>query len=75
MQRANSLSHYHGTLDGRDVLGAKPEFTDFNEHGRNFVALDRDPDPLTPQSWWQIHKWYFSWSGIGFIALILTCSL
>jgi hypothetical protein len=32
MQRANSLSHYHGTLDGLDVLSAKPEYTDFNEH-------------------------------------------
>jgi hypothetical protein len=75
MQRANSLSHYHGTLDGLDVLSAKPEYTDFSEHGRTFVALDREPDPLTPQSWWQIHKWYFYWAGITIVALILTCSL
>jgi hypothetical protein len=33
IQLANSLSHYHGTLDGLIVLSAKPEFTDFNQHG------------------------------------------
>jgi len=48
MQRSNALTHFHGTLDGLDVLSSKPEYTDFNEHGRTFVALDREPDPLTP---------------------------
>ncbi len=53
---------------------SKPEYTFFNEHGRTFVALDREPDPLTPQSWWQQYKWYFYGSIIG-LSLILTCSL
>ena len=48
MQRSNVLTHFHGTLDGLDVLSSKPEYTFFNLHGRTFVALDREPDPLTP---------------------------
>jgi hypothetical protein len=75
MQRSNALTHFHGTLDGLDVLSSKPEYTDFNEHGRTFVALDREPDPLTPQSWWEQYKWYFYGSIIGLVSLILTCSL
>ncbi len=36
MQRSNALTHFHGTLDGLDVLSSKPEYTDFNEYGRIF---------------------------------------
>jgi hypothetical protein len=75
MQRSNAFTHFHGTLVGLDVLSSKPEYTDFNEHGRTFVALDRKPDPLTPQSWWEQYKWYFYGSIIGLVSLILTCSL
>ena len=50
MQRSNALTHFHSTLDGQYVFSSKQEYTDINEHGRTFVALDREPDPLTPQS-------------------------
>jgi hypothetical protein len=75
MQRSNALTHFHCTLDGLDVLSSKPEYTDFNEHRRTFVALDREPDPQTPQSWWQQYKWYFYGSIIGHLGFILTCCL
>ena len=74
MQRTNGLSHYHGTLDGLDILSARPEYTDFTENGRTFVALDREPDPITPQSWWQQNKWYFNGSGLTIVGLILLCT-
>lgn len=75
LDNANSISHYHGVLDGLDVLSAKPEFTDFNEHGRTFVALDKEADPLSPQTWWQQNKWYFYGTAIVLTCLILGCSL
>jgi len=74
MQRTNGLSHYHGTLDGLDILSARPEYTDFTENGRTFVALDREPDPITPQSWWQQNKWFFYGSGLTIVGLILLCT-
>ena len=74
MERTNFLSHYHGTRDGLDILSARPEYNDFTENGRTFIALDREPDPLTPQLWWQQNKCYFYGSGLAKVGLILLCS-
>lgn len=74
LQRSNMISHYHGILDGLDVLSARPEYTDFHENGHTFVALDREPDPLTTQNWWVKHKWYFYGTALVFASLILVCS-
>jgi hypothetical protein len=49
-QNFTQTNWHLSTLDGQDVLKSKQEYTDFNEHGRTFVAFDREPDPLTPQS-------------------------
>jgi hypothetical protein len=49
LSQANSIKHYHGTLDGLDVLSMIPEYTQFDEMGVSFTALDKEPDPMTPQ--------------------------
>ena len=36
-----------------------PEYTQFNEMVVIFTALDKEAEPLTPQSLWSTHKWYF----------------
>jgi hypothetical protein len=40
MQRSNALTHFHGTLDGLDVLSSEPEYTDFNEHGLQILIIE-----------------------------------
>jgi hypothetical protein len=49
LSQANSIKHNHGTLDGLDVLSMIPEYTQFDEMGVSFTALDKEPDPMTPQ--------------------------
>jgi hypothetical protein len=48
LSQANSIKHYHGTLDGLDVLSMIPEYTQFDEMGVSFNALDKESDPMTP---------------------------
>jgi hypothetical protein len=42
----NSVTHFHGMLDGLDVLSAKPEYRDFSENGMTLFALNITPEPL-----------------------------
>jgi hypothetical protein len=66
----NSVTHFHGILDGLDVLSATPEYIDFNENGKTFVALNIPSESLSPHSWWAQMKWYFFAAGLGLMGLI-----
>jgi hypothetical protein len=70
----NSVTHFQGILDGLDVLSAKPEYIDFNENGKTFVALNKPPQPLSPHTCWEQIKWYFYAPGLGLFGLILLFS-
>ena len=48
-----------------------PEYTTFDEMGVSFIALDKEADPMTPQSWWSLYKWYFYGTALAIIGLIL----
>jgi hypothetical protein len=39
-----------------------------------FTALDKVADPMTPQSWWSTHKWYFYGTSYAIILLVLLIS-
>ena len=75
LAQANSIKHYHGTLDGLDVLSMIPEYTKFDETGVSFTALDKQPDPMTPQSWWAIYQWYFYGTALSLAAFVCLCGL
>jgi hypothetical protein len=75
LSQANSIKHYHGTLDGLDVLSMIPEYTQFDEMGVSFNALDKESDPMTPQAWWSINKWYFYGTALCIIGLVSICGL
>ncbi len=48
-----------------------PEYTTFDEMGVSFTALDKEADPMTPQSWWSTHKWYFYGTALAIILFVL----
>jgi hypothetical protein len=75
LAQANSIKHYHGTLDALDVLSKLQEYTTFNEMGVSFTALDKEADPMTPQSWWSTHIWYFYGTALAIILLVLLIGM
>jgi hypothetical protein len=75
LSQANSIKHYHGTLDGLYVLSMILEYTQFVEMGMSFTALDKESDPMTPQAWWFINKWYFYGTAHFIIGLVSICGL
>jgi hypothetical protein len=75
LAQANSIKHYHGTLDGLDVLAMLLEYTTFDEMGVSFTALDKEADPMTPQSWWSTHKWYFYGMALAIILLVFLIGM
>jgi hypothetical protein len=74
LAQTNFIKHYHGTQDGLDVLAMLPEYTTFDEIGVSFTALDKEADPMTPQSW-STPKWYFYGSALAIILLVLLIGM
>jgi hypothetical protein len=47
LSQANSIKHYHRTLDRLDVQSMIPEYTQFDETGVSFTAFDKEINKLT----------------------------
>ena len=73
LSQANAIKHYHGTLDGLDLLSMQEEYIQYDEMGVRFTALDKGPDIIAPQTWWSEHKWYFYGVIIGIVSLVCCC--